>query len=94
MSNSDQNFILTRFLTVLVICLFGFNVFCQPPPPPPNMHGSTGNSAPGSSGGAPIGSGIWILITLACSYGTYTQIRNNERNTSAPAKTDTKTECE
>ena len=36
------------------------------PPPPPPGHGETGN-VPG--GGAPIGSGLFILLGLGAAYG-------------------------
>jgi len=51
------------------------------------LHSSTGNSAPGSSGGAPIGSGIWILISLACSYGILIQMRNKEKSVAESGST-------
>jgi len=38
----------------------------DPPPPPPPGHNSTGN-VPG--GGAPIGSGLFILLGLGVAYG-------------------------
>ncbi len=38
----------------------------QEPPPPPPDHGGTGN-VPG--GGAPIGSGLLVLIALGAAYG-------------------------
>jgi hypothetical protein len=37
------------------------------PPPPPAEHGENGNQLPG--GGAPIGSGPVLLISLAAGYG-------------------------
>jgi hypothetical protein len=40
----------------------------QAPPPPPGTKGGETNGVPGG-GGAPIGSGIVLLITLAAGYG-------------------------
>ncbi len=37
------------------------------PPPPPTEHGESGNQPPG--GGAPIGSGLFILLGLGVAYG-------------------------
>ena len=37
------------------------------PPQPPGGHGSQQNQSPG--GGAPIGSGLGILLTLGLAYG-------------------------
>jgi hypothetical protein len=37
------------------------------PPPPPGDHGSTQNQPPG--GGAPVGSGLAILLALGAAYG-------------------------
>jgi hypothetical protein len=39
----------------------------QAPPPPPGTKGGDTNGVPG--GGAPIGSGMVLLITLAAGYG-------------------------
>jgi len=61
---------ITKFLmaALFVACVFTTSVFAQDPPPPPNGgHGGGGNQVPG--GGAPIGSGIVLLITLAAGYG-------------------------
>jgi hypothetical protein len=41
----------------------------QPPPPPPSGgHGINNNQPAGA--GAPVGSGVIILITLSAAYGT------------------------
>lgn len=50
--------------------LVGFTMLAQPPagppPPPSGGHGQTGNQ-PG--GGAPLGSGLAILLSLGAAYG-------------------------
>jgi len=54
-------------------------VFSQPPPPPPPTSGhGIGKDQP-AGGGAPIGEGIWMLITLAFSYGVYHFIKSREK---------------
>ena len=57
-----------------IILLTVFTAICSfallaqsPPPPPPDDPSSGGNGPVG--GGAPIGSGIVLLITLAAGYG-------------------------
>lgn len=40
----------------------------QPPLPPSNGHGSSTNEPAGA--GAPVGSGVMLLITLSVAYGT------------------------
>ena len=57
------------FVAGLIICfatLITTNVQADDPPPPPPDHGDTGN-VPG--GGAPIGSGLVILLSLGAGYG-------------------------
>jgi hypothetical protein len=57
------------FAVSLLICvatLITTNVQADAPPPPPPDHGETGN-VPG--GGAPIGSGLVILLSLGAGYG-------------------------
>lgn len=48
-----------------------------PPPPPGSGHGVSTNSAPSNSpgGGAPIGSGLAILVSLGLVYGAYKMYR-------------------
>jgi hypothetical protein len=50
------------------ILFINVNLIAQdPPPPPPEGHGQTGNQPPG--GGAPIGSGLAIMLALGAAYG-------------------------
>ncbi len=64
MKNTVRIFVLTLFVLV-----FTTSVFAQdPPPPPPGAgHGAGGSQVPG--GGAPIGSGLVLLIAMAAGYG-------------------------
>ncbi len=58
---------------VFTLILFGFMALSQislaqfPPPPPLGDKGGNNNGVPG--GGAPIGSGMVLLISLAAGYG-------------------------
>ncbi len=58
--------------SLILILLTATSVFngamaSEPPPPPPG-HGETGNVTP-PGGGAPVGSGIALLISLGAAYG-------------------------
>jgi hypothetical protein len=61
----------TNIIKSLIFCgLFFLSVGAMaqvPPPPPGGGHGGTGN-VPG--GGAPIGTGIGILLALGAAYGS------------------------
>ena len=60
--------ILTITLLIAGVTMISSNIFAQTdPPPPPSGHGESGNQPPG--GGAPIGSGLFILIGLGTAYG-------------------------
>jgi hypothetical protein len=70
--NSEKNKkdMKTNMIKVLILCGLFFiclGAFAQVPPPPPGGgHGGTGNQ---EGGGAPIGSGIGILLVLGAAYG-------------------------
>lgn len=52
---------------LLIGLVFSMTVYSQgPPPPPPSEHGQTGDQR--SGGGAPIGSGLTILLGLGIIY--------------------------
>jgi hypothetical protein len=67
MKNTVRIFVLT--LLILFLIVPHTSVFAQDPPPPPpgGGHGAGGSQVPG--GGAPIGSGMVLLIALAVGYG-------------------------
>jgi len=46
----------------------GFSLMSQTPPPPPDNPSNAGSNGP-VGGGAPVGSGIVLLIALAAGYG-------------------------
>ncbi len=55
-------------LLLLFMITLSLGLFAQvPPPPPEGGHGQSGNQEPG--GGAPIGSGLGILLALGAAYG-------------------------
>jgi hypothetical protein len=53
------------FITMMMLGCMAKSSYCQPPPPA--EHGSGSNQQPG--GGAPVGDGLVILITLGIAYG-------------------------
>ena len=55
-----------RILTIIVLAFATLPLLADSPPPPPPGHSTTGN-VPG--GGAPIGSGVAILLALGTAYG-------------------------
>lgn len=77
-----------KILNTLAICLimgatilFSSNLFGQPQPaapPPPQNHGIGGN-IPG--GGAPVGSGLILMLVLGAGYGAKKVISNRKRLT-------------
>jgi hypothetical protein len=60
----------TNIIKSLIFCglfILSIGAFAQVPPPPPGGgHGGSGNQ---EGGGAPIGSGIGILLSLGAAYG-------------------------
>jgi hypothetical protein len=54
-------------ISLLTISPLVLNAQGGNPPPPPDEHGQSGNLPPG--GGAPIGSGMVILLALGAAYG-------------------------
>ena len=67
--------------TLILALFFGWNLVAMaqgPPPPPAGGHGQSGNQ-PG--GGAPIGSGIALLLSLGAAWGgkkVYTAFQEKE----------------
>ncbi len=64
MKNIVKIFVLTLFVLVSTTSVFAQD---PPPPPPGSGHGAGGSQVPG--GGAPIGSGVVLLIAMAAGYG-------------------------
>ena len=58
--------IITITLLIFGATLITSNAKADAPPPPPPEHGESGN-VPG--GGAPIGNGLAILLSLGAGYG-------------------------
>ena len=57
-----------RILVVIFIVTTVYSVEAQPPPPPGGSNNTQGNKINGG-GGAPIGSGLFILLGLGAAYG-------------------------
>jgi hypothetical protein len=60
-----------KFFVLFIVVVFvslNMGAIAQPPPPPPNPSG--GSNDPVGAAGAPIGNGVYILITLAAAYGS------------------------
>ena len=75
---------ITKFFTIALLFTIlhcGFSSYGQDPPPPPSGGGQGGSgNVPG--GGAPIGSGITMILLLGAAYGSrkLLQINKNENN--------------
>lgn len=68
-----SNILKVAFLVLIINGITGLSVRAQEPPPPPPAHGSGGN-VPG--GGAPVGSGLFILTLLGAAYGAKKTLGN------------------
>jgi len=58
-------------ITLILTLFMGWSLVATaqaPPPPPSGGHGETGNQ-PANGGGAPIGGGLVILLSLGAAYG-------------------------
>ena len=79
MIRKNKTFLFTVILSLLFILVFDQVALSQPPPPPPGgVPGSGGHDLTANQGGAPVGEGIWILLTLAFSYGLHSYMRRRE----------------
>lgn len=56
-------------IALIVTCFFNYNAQAQGEPPPPSTGGIGGPSGGVVGGGAPIGSGLVILLALGAGYG-------------------------
>jgi len=65
---------------ITILMISGISLMAQAPPPPPPDDPSNGGTGGPVGGGAPIGSGIVLLITLAASYGGKTVYNFRKRN--------------
>jgi hypothetical protein len=52
----------------IVLMISGFSLLAQAPPVPPSSANNGGSNGP-VGGGAPIGSGVVLLIAMAAGYG-------------------------
>lgn len=79
MLKSFRPYLLVVILSLVFTTVFVDQALCQPPPPPPGgATGTGGHNLNANQGGAPLGEGIWILITLAFSYGLHSYMKRRE----------------
>lgn len=57
------------FLTLIVLFIAMMPLLAQDPPPPPTQGTNTGTNGPPIGGGAPIGSGLLLLVGMGAAYG-------------------------
>lgn len=67
-----------KYIGILVFVLGVSNVFAQTPPPPNNGDSSGGGNTP-VGGGAPVGSGIALLMAFGSIYGAAKYQQNKEQ---------------
>ncbi len=67
--------VILTFAVSLALVLAGNVLLAQGPPPPPGSgHNQSGNQTP-QGGGAPLGSGIGILLALGAAYGGHKAVK-------------------
>ena len=64
-----KHFIIFRSFLLLAFVFTLQNVSFSQPPPPASNHGSAGNAPPRGGTGAPVGDGLFFLVTMAGLYG-------------------------
>jgi len=70
-----------KFILTFIFFLFTATaIFADvpPPPPPSGGGGTTGTGGDPLGGGAPVGSGVAILIALGAGYGVFKWKSNSE----------------
>ena len=77
MLKSIKPYLLVVILSLVFTTVSVNNALSQPPPPPPGGGTGTGHNL-NVNQGAPLGEGIWILLTMAISYGLHTYMRRKE----------------
>jgi len=77
MLKSFRPYLLVVILSLVFTTVFVDHALSQPPPPPPGGGTGTGHNL-NVNQGAPLGEGIWILLTLAFSYGLHSYMRRRE----------------
>ena len=78
MLKSFRPYLLVVILSLVFTTVFVDHALSQPPPPPPGGGTGTGHNL-NVNQGAPLGEGIWILLTLAFSYGLHSYMRRREK---------------
>lgn len=78
MLKSFRPYLLVVILSLVFTTAFVDHALSQPPPPPPGGPTGTNGHNLNANQGAPLGEGIWILLTLAFSYGLHSYMRRRE----------------
>ena len=78
MLKSFRPYLLVVILSLVFTTVFVDHALSQPPPPPPGGPTGTNGHNLNANQGAPLGEGIWILLTLAFSYGLHSYMRRRE----------------
>lgn len=60
---------LFKIASIMFFVVVTMTSIASSPPPPPPAHGASGNQC--TTGGAPVGEGLFILLGLAGLYGGY-----------------------
>ena len=77
MLKSFRPYLLLVILSLVFTTVSVNHAYSQPPPPPPGGATGTGHNL-NANQGAPLGEGIWILLTLAFSYGLHGYMKRRE----------------
>jgi hypothetical protein len=84
--NKQKNKKMKKILIILILLIgfsfTGLELMSQNPPEPPGEGHGNNNNLPG--GGAPLGSGLAILLVLGSAYGGYKIYRAKRTNLDIP----------
>lgn len=78
MLKSFRPYLLLVILSLVFTTVSVNHAYSQPPPPPPGGVPGSGGHNLNANQGAPLGEGIWILLTLAFSYGLHSYMKRRE----------------
>ncbi|NCC74162.1 MAG: hypothetical protein EOM06_12270 [Sphingobacteriia bacterium] len=60
---------ISKLIAFFALVFISFSTMAQEPPPPPDNPSSFGGTNGPVGGGAPVGSGLVILLSLGAAYG-------------------------
>ena len=78
MLKSFRPYLLLVILSLVFTTVSVNHAYSQPPPPPAGGANGGHNLNINQGAGAPLGEGIWILLTLAFSYGLHSYMKRRE----------------